>query len=104
MRVQLRRGIAVDRTAAVVLELGDGPRARRLRRDVAADARLRVLLHLVERRAHALPVGLSHAVVAANQAQSARRDFGALNVASHPARCSIVRTVSPCAFTYSRAV
>ena len=30
--------------------------------------------------------------------------FGALNVASHPARCSIVCTVSPVSLTYSRAV
>jgi len=50
-----------------MLELRDNPLARRLRGDVAADARLRVSLHLVERRAHTLSVGLTHAVVAANQ-------------------------------------
>ena len=67
VRVQLRRGVSIDRTAAVVLELRHHPRARRLCRCVAADARLRVLLHLIERNAHALPMRFFHAVVAANQ-------------------------------------
>ena len=73
MGMELRRGVAFDRTAAVMLELGDSPCARRLCRDVAADPRLRVLLHLVERDRHTLPMGLSHPVVAANQAPSERQ-------------------------------
>ena len=67
VRVQLRRCITVNRSAAVVLELGDGPHASGLRRDIAAHARLRVLLHLIKCRAHALSMRVSHAVVAANQ-------------------------------------
>src|ERR1017187_5442309 len=43
-RAQLRRGVAVHRTAAVVLELGHHPCARRLCWSIAADARLRVFL------------------------------------------------------------
>ncbi len=50
-----------------MLELGDGPLARRLRRNIAAHARLRILLHLVKRSAHALPMGISHSIIAANQ-------------------------------------
>ena len=73
MRMKLRRGIPVNRSAAVMLELGDGPRARRLRRDVAADPRLHILFHLIERDLHALPVRLSDAVVAANQRRQRHR-------------------------------
>ena len=50
-----------------MLELGDGPLARRLRWDIAAHARLRVFLHLVESNTHTLPVGISHPVVTANK-------------------------------------
>ena len=102
VRVQLRRGVTIDRTAAVVLEPGHRPRARRLRRSVASDARLRVLFHLVQSHAHALPMGLSHAIVAADKRRQRYR-FRRRKRRVPPARCSIARTVSPCAFTYSCA-
>src|ERR1039458_7536314 len=67
MRVQLRRRVAVHRTATVVLEPGRHPCARRLSRCIAADPRLRVFLHLIERYLHALLVRLFYPLVAAYQ-------------------------------------
>ncbi len=67
MRVKLRRGVAVHRTAAVVLELGGGPFAGGLRRSVAADPRLRVFLDLIDGDTYALAVRLPHSLVTAHQ-------------------------------------
>ena len=50
-----------------MLELGDSPRAGRLCRSVAAHAGLHILLHLIERRPHALAMGFAHTIIAANK-------------------------------------
>ena len=67
MGVELRRGVAVHRARAVVLERRRDPAARRLGGMVAADARLHVPLSLVEGGRDAGAVGLAHPVVAADE-------------------------------------
>ena len=67
VRVQLGRGVAVDGPRAVVFEGGGDPLPRRLGGMIAADARLDVRFHLVERHRDARPMRLAHAVIAADQ-------------------------------------
>ncbi len=104
VRVQLRRGVAVHGPAAVVLELGHGPL-----RPSSAPGRCRPCAPARTSPSHRAPCARSPGGPLSRGRRRqpsavSETDFGALNVASHPARCSIVRTVSPWAFTYSRAV
>ena len=100
MGVELGRGIAIDRTGGVVLELGRDELPGGLGGVVAADPRLGV------------PLQLGEGVVTASRWASRTRsspptravsetDFGAENVASQPARCSTGFTVVPSAVVYS---
>jgi hypothetical protein len=70
--VELRRGVALHRTGAVVLEPSGDPLAGGLGRMIAADAGLNVALKIIERRRDAFLMRLADAVVAANE--SGERD------------------------------
>ena len=67
VRVKLRRGIAVNRPRAVMLELRHHPFAAGLGRSVAAHARLDVMLHFIECGPHGRAMRLSHPLVTANK-------------------------------------
>ena len=67
MRVELRRGVAVHRARAVVLERGRDPAARRLGRMIAADARLHVPLTLFKGGRDTGAMGLAYPIVAADE-------------------------------------
>jgi hypothetical protein len=67
MGMELRRGITVHRPCRVMLEFCGNELPRRLRRMVAANARLRVPLQLRERCRHRLAVGDPHAIVATHE-------------------------------------
>src|SRR4029077_66700 len=65
--VQLRRGVAVDRSRTVMLERRRGPAPGRDRRMIATDARLNVAFEFPEGDGDTLAVCLADAVVAADQ-------------------------------------
>jgi hypothetical protein len=67
MGVQLRRGVAVDRTRRVVLELRYRPIVRVLGSSVAPHTRLDVRLHLVDGDTNGLPMRLSHSLIASHK-------------------------------------
>jgi len=67
MRVELRRGIAIDGPRRVVLEGRGGELPRRLRSMDVANPRLRVVLDLAQGHVHALPVRLPHSLIAADK-------------------------------------
>ena len=67
VRMKLRRGVAIHRPRAVMLELRHRPLASGLGRSVAADARLNVVLHLIERRPHGLTMRFSDPFIATHE-------------------------------------
>ena len=67
MRVQLRRGIAIHRPRAVMLEAGRDPLAGGFGRMVAADSGLDVVLQLLKGDRHTRAVRLTDALVPADQ-------------------------------------
>ena len=67
MRMKLRRGVSINRPGGVVLEGGGNKPSRRFRRIVAADARLGIVLKLIEGESDGLPVALPNFVVVANK-------------------------------------
>ena len=67
MRVKLRCGIAVHRTAAVMLKLRGNPFAGCLCWMVSADAGLNIFLQFVESDVNGLPMGFTYPLVSANQ-------------------------------------
>ena len=67
MGMELRRGVTIHRPGRVMLKLCGNELPRRLRRMVAANARLRVPLQLRERSRHRLAVGQAHAIVATHE-------------------------------------
>jgi hypothetical protein len=69
MGMEPRRGIAINRAAAVMLEFGNNPFAGRLRRSIATHPGLHVSLQLIERHANALLVHFAYAIVAAHQSR-----------------------------------
>ena len=92
--MELGRGIAFDRTRGVVLEGGGGKLARRLRLADVADPRLGVAFELRERtRTLSRCASLTRSSPPTNAVTET--DFGAENVASHPARCSTEVTSLP---------
>ena len=72
-RVQLRGRVPIDWPAAVMLELGNRPRACGLGRNFPAGPRLGVLLHLVQSHPHALPVGIADPVIASDERSDGHR-------------------------------
>jgi hypothetical protein len=103
MRMELRRRIAVHRPGTVMFKERSDRLAGRFGTPVPAKPRLHIRLQRIERHPYALAVGLPHAPVPANK-RGNRHPLGAENVASHPARCSIVVAVSPRAFRVSQGV
>ncbi len=67
MGMELRRSVAVHRPRGVVLKGSRNEFACRLRRMDIADAGLRVLLQLGQGNADALPMRLSHALIASDK-------------------------------------
>src|ERR1700686_4022010 len=67
MGMKLRRRVAIDRPGGIVIEGGGDEFPRRLRGMHIADPRLRVPLKFLKRYANALPMGLSHPVIAAHK-------------------------------------
>jgi hypothetical protein len=67
MGVELRRGVAVHRAGGIVLEGSRNELACRLRRVDVADPRLSVFLQLGQCNPNALPMRLSHALIAADK-------------------------------------
>ena len=65
--MKLRRGVSINRPGGVVLEGGGNKSSRRFRRVVAANARLSIVLKLVESESDGLPVGLPNLVITANE-------------------------------------
>ena len=67
MGMKLWGSIAIDGSRGIVLEGGGNEFLRRLRGVDIADPRLRVSLKFLQRYANALPMGLSHSVIAAHK-------------------------------------
>jgi hypothetical protein len=63
-RMQLRRGITIQRPRAVVLELGGDPLARSLGRKIAAEACLHISLQFAQCHSNAFAMSFSNSVVA----------------------------------------
>jgi hypothetical protein len=92
--MQLRRSIAIDGTGCVVLERGGNEFARRLRRMDISDAGLG---NRSSSDSAALTLSRCASRTRSSPPTSAvmEIDFGAENVASHPARCSTLVTSFP---------
>ena len=101
MGMKLRGNITVHRPGGVVLKFRGDKLGRRLRRVVAADTCLRVVLKLLQGATRTLSRCASLTRSSPPTSAVSETDFGAAKVASHPARCSIVLTVFPSASWYS---
>jgi hypothetical protein len=73
MSVELRRGVAVYRTGGIVLEGSRNEFACRLRRVDVADPRLSVAFQLGQGSPPALPMRLSHSLIAAHKGSERNR-------------------------------
>ena len=100
MGMKLRRNVTIDRAGGVMLELGGNELGRGFRRMVPADARLRVVFKLLKCD-RTLSRWAARTRSSPPTSAVSETDLGAENVASHPARCSIVLTVLPSASLYS---
>ena len=67
MGMKLRRRIAIDGPRGIMLESGGDEFSGRLRGMDIADPRLGVSFQLLKRRAHTLPMGFPHAIIAAHK-------------------------------------
>src|SRR5262245_47567832 len=67
MRMQLRRGVAVDRSTTVVLKGGRDPPTRGFRRMITADSRLHVPFGLVEGGRDTGTVDLADPIIATDE-------------------------------------
>ena len=67
MGMELWRDIPIDGPSRIMFKLCRDEFASGLRRIVASDAGLRVMLQLFEGHANAFPVGLPNTIIAANQ-------------------------------------
>src|SRR6185437_6419921 len=67
MRVELWRGVAIDRAGCIVLELGSDKLSGHLGRAIPANSGLRVSLQLIQSNIHGLLVNLTHTFIAANK-------------------------------------
>jgi hypothetical protein len=89
--MKLERSIAIDGPRGIVLDSGGDKFSGRLRGMDIADPRLHVSFKLLKCRAYTLPMGVPHPIIAAYESGERYR-LGAENVASHPARCSVLVT------------
>jgi hypothetical protein len=65
--MELRRGIAIDGSCGVMLELGGNELTRCLRWMIAANPRLSILLQLVQGDTHTLTMRLTNTVIATHE-------------------------------------
>ena len=101
MGMKLRRNVTIDRAGGVVFKLRGDEFGRRLGRMISADASLRVHFELLQARHGRSRDGLYATLSSPPTSAVSEMDLGAENVASQPARCSIVLTVLPSASWYS---